>query len=335
MTAPRIAVIVVNYNGGHLVARCLASVLRQTLAPARVIVVDNGSSDGSAEAVRDRFRRAELVPAGGNIGFAAASNLGAARAENCDWIALLNPDAFPEPRWLERLAAAASANPEYSSFGSRMLMDDDPSRFDGVGDVYHPSGLCWREAHGRPAAGAFETPAEIFSPCAGAALYRRQVFLESGGFDEDFFCYMEDVDLGFRLRLRGHRSLYVPDAVVRHKGSGIAGRRSDFALYHGHRNMVWTYVKNMPGPWFWAYLPLHLVANLLAMLALGRPALRGKLHAAAALPRFWRKRRSVQGARRARFRDVSAFFSRGLLPLLRVRARFDRQPRGIGRPRGG
>ena len=325
MTPPRIAVIVVNYNGGHFVLRCLDTLLGQTLAPARIIVVDNGSTDDSREAVRRRFPDVELVPAGANVGFAAANNLGAALASDCEWLALLNPDAFPEPRWLENLAAAARASPEYSSFGCRMLMDDDPSRFDGVGDVYHPSGLCWREAHGSPAAGAFETPAEIFSPCAGAALYRRDAFHDAGGFDEDFFCYMEDVDLGFRLRLRGHRSLYVPAAVVRHKGSAIAGRRSHFALYHGHRNMVWTYVKNMPAPWFWLYLPLHLAANLLSVLALGRPALRGKLDALAQLPRFWRKRRSVQGGRRACWRDVQPFFARGLLPLIRVR-RFSRPP---------
>ena len=102
---------------------------------------------------------------------------------------------------------------------------------------------------------------EIFAPCAAAALYRRAAFLEAGGFDEHFFCYMEDVDLGFRLRLLGYRCGYAPAAIVHHVGSGTTGARSPFTVYHGHRNLVWTYVKNMPTPWFWLYLPCLLYTS--------------------------------------------------------------------------
>ena len=115
--------------------------------------------------------------------------------------------------------------------------------------------------HGAPAPSS-DAPREVFSPCAAAALYRRDALDDVGGFDERYFCYVEDVDLGFRLRLRGHGCLYVPDAVVHHVGSGTTGRGSDFTTYHGHRNLVWTFFKDMPGPLLALYLLPHLVLNL-------------------------------------------------------------------------
>jgi GT2 family glycosyltransferase len=123
--------------------------------------------------------------------------------------------------------------------GSKLVKAADLAVLDGVGDAYHISGLVWRMGHGEPVASFSEQVREVFSPCAAAALYRRSVLLEVGGFDEDFFCYVEDVDLGFRLRLAGHKALSVPDAVVYHVGSATTGgQHSDFAVYHGHRNLV-------------------------------------------------------------------------------------------------
>jgi GT2 family glycosyltransferase len=145
--------------------------------------------------------------------------------------------------------------------------------------------------------------AEVFAPCAAAALYRREAFEEVDGFDEQFFCYFEDVDLGFRLRLRGYRCLYVHAAVVRHVSSALSGYRSNFAVYHGERNSVWTFVKNMPGPLLWMYLPQHLALNVAALLfypwrGQGRVALKAKLDALRGLPSMIRRRRRVQRARR-------------------------------------
>jgi GT2 family glycosyltransferase len=137
---------------------------------------------------------------------------------------------------------------------------------------------------------------EIFSPCAAAALYRKAAVDGIGGFDEDFLCYGEDVDLGFRLRLAGHPSRLVSEAVVLHEGGGSSGgRRSDFTAYHGHRNMVWVYVKNMPGLLFWLLLPLHLLANLASMVILalrgqGGIAWKAKRDALRRLPAMWKKR---------------------------------------------
>lgn len=305
----RVAVVIVNWNGAAVLRACLRSVAAQTVSPARVLVVDNGSSDGSCEGLSQEFPAVEVVRLGRNVGFAAANNRAAERVADCRWIAALNPDAFPDRRWLESLLLAAASHPQHVSFGSRMLQAASPDKLDGVGDVYHVTGLVWREGRGRGAAGHYIEEQEIFSPCAAAALYRRDVFLALGGFDEDYFCYLEDVDLGFRLRLAGHRCLYVPTAVVLHQGSAVTGVRSDFALYHGHRNLAWTFVKNVPGVWFWLLLPLHLAASLtsvvvLACLGRGAVAWRARADACRGLAAAWRKRAAIQSRRTARAVDV-------------------------------
>jgi GT2 family glycosyltransferase len=297
-----VAVVIVNANAGTLLRRTLAALERQTVRPQRVIVVDNLSSDGSTENLEERFPRVELLRPSENLGFAGGNNLGVRAAEGCDWVALLNPDAFAEPDWLEALLRAASENPEYAFFGSRLFSVSNVGCLDGTGDVYHVSGLAWRRDHGRPIGNGNAQPDEIFSPCAAAAFYRREAFLDIGGFDESYFCFYEDSDLSFRLRLKGYRCLYVPDAVVHHVGAATTGRESDFAIYHSFRNEIWTWVKNMPGALLWRYLPQHLLVNLLAtalFVARGprRAILTAQRDAILDLPRVLRERREVQATR--------------------------------------
>jgi GT2 family glycosyltransferase len=299
----RVTVIVCNWNGGEHVLRCLRTLELQSYRDFQAMVVDNASGDGSADRIERDFPRVQLVRAPSNLGFAAANNLGFRHAGDSEWVALLNPDAFAEPDWLEKLVAAAEQRAECASIGSRLVRADDPAIFDGVGDVYHVSGLHWREAHGKPVAGTALSPKEIFSPCAAAALYRLSAVREAGGFDEDYFCYAEDVDLGFRLRLLGHRSWYEPRSVALHVGSAATGARSDFSVYQGYRNGVWTFVKNMPGALLWACLPALLLghAALFAWLVArgqGRAASRAVRDALAGMPSALRKRRVVQAARR-------------------------------------
>jgi GT2 family glycosyltransferase len=320
--AARVAVIIVNFNSENLLGECLRHLRAQTRRPERIIVVDNASRDGSADQSESNYPEVEFVRSDRNLGFAAANNLGARRAAGAEWLALLNPDAFPEPDWLERLLAAAHASPDCVSFGSRLLDASDSGRLDGTGDVYHVSGLAWRRDHGRSIISGVDEADEIFAPCAAAALYRRDVFLEAGGFDEDYFCYFEDVDLGFRLRLLGYRCRYAPGAVVRHVGSAVTGRRSPFSLYHGHRNLVWTWCKNMPALLFWVYLPQHLLVNLGAVLwyaarGQGSTLLRAKWDALRGLPRCWRQRRVIQARRQVSIWRLRQTMSRGLLALYR------------------
>jgi GT2 family glycosyltransferase len=300
---PKVAVIIVNWNGERFIERCLGALQAQTHQPYETILVDNASTDRSQEIVR-RFPFARLLALDQNTGFARGNNIAihAASAES-EWIALLNPDAFPEPHWLGELLLSARDNPEFDVFGSKLVNASEPAVLDGAGDAYHISGLVWRMGHGKQVPSSPEPVREIFSPCAAAALYRRSALLKAGGFDEDYFCYTEDVDLGFRLRLAGCRCLYVPASVAHHVGSGTTGgKHSDFAVYHGHRNLVWTYVKDMPGALFWLLLPLHVAMNFavvawFTMRGQGATIWRAKVDALKGLGVMWRKRRIIQRER--------------------------------------
>jgi GT2 family glycosyltransferase len=278
--------------------------MAQTVTPREIIVLDNASSDGSLAIVR-RYPTVRLLALDENTGFARGNNLAiAAASADVDWIALLNPDAYAEPGWLDALLRAAQAHPDYAVFGSKLLNASCPDLIDGVGDAYHISGMVWRKGHGARAPLGDDVENDIFSPCAAAALYRRSALQQLGGFDEDYFCYVEDVDLGFRLQLAGYRCRYVPQSVAHHVGSGTTGgQHSTFALYHGHRNLVWTFVKDMPGVLFWLLLPLHLGLNLatliwFALRGHGGVLWRAKRDAVLGLPAAWRKRRTIQAARR-------------------------------------
>lgn len=313
---PKIAVIIVSWNSGPFLSKCLSALKKQIFQEFRTIVIHNGEFDDTLISAQAALKSAEIICLGENKGFAAGNNVAVQLVKNCDWIALLNPDAFPEPDWLGNLVKATIAYPEYSFFGSRLVVANNPKLLDGVGDAYHTSGLVWRRGHGSTAINNYVESEEIFSPCAAAALYRTDAFLEVGGFDEDFFCYVEDVDLGFRMRLAGHRCLYVPDAVVAHVGSASTGRHSDFSVYHGHRNIVWTYLKNMPFPLFCIYLPQHLILNVIsiiwfAMLGQGKVILNAKIDAVKGIPAMLKKRRTIQHNTKINASDIRAIMDKG------------------------
>ena len=294
-----IAVVVVNWNAGDYLKKCLQSLKTQTLKPTRVIVVDNASTDDSITGLGEEFECFEIIKLEQNTGFAFANNLAVKNADNCDWIAFLNPDAFASSDWLEKLSNAARDFPDCASFGSHMLRYGS-DRLDGTGDVYHVCGSAWRRDHGVLSSKVEREMQEIFSPCAAASFIRREVFSAAGGFDENFFSYFEDVDLGFRLQLKGYACQYVPNAVVEHVGSATTSRYSDFAVYHGQRNLVWSYIRNMPR--FWYYLPQHIVFNLAAVIwfafkGKAAPVFRAKWHALKELPRVWSLRKKTQGER--------------------------------------
>ena len=234
----KVTVVVVNWNGAQYLERCLSALKAQTVKPHEIILLDNASSDGSQEIAR-RFPEVRLIALDENTGFARGNNLAiGAASEDAEWIALINPDAFAEPGWLEELLAAAGRNSGFDVFSSKLVNAADPEVLDGAGDAYYVSGRVRRVGKDMPVQVAPRKECEVFSPCAAAALYRRSAVLEVGGFDEDFFCFLEDVDLGFRLRLAGYRCLFVPASVAHHVGSGTTGgRHSDFSVYHGHRNL--------------------------------------------------------------------------------------------------
>lgn len=315
--AARAAVIIVNWNSGEHLRNCLQALAAQTEPAFRALVVDNASDDGSqAHVAALGDSRFSLLQLDANTGFAHANNVGVRQCGECEFVALLNPDAIPAPDWLAQLLAAAQAHPQAAAFGSHLVATDDRDLSDGTGDVYHFSGRAWRRDHRVPVRHSIAAAGEIFSPCAAAALYRRSAWEQAGGLDDDFFCYMEDVDLGFRLRLLGWRARHVPASVCYHAGSAVTGRRSDFSTYYGQRNMVWTFVKNMPSWLFWLLLPSHVLLNLLAPLAFAargqlRLVLRAKRDAVRQWRSVWRKRRDVQGRRAVAPQAIWAALDKG------------------------
>jgi GT2 family glycosyltransferase len=321
---PTVAVVIVNFNGGAMIRRAVEGLRDQTYPNFRVIVVDNASSDGSADGLEGVFpERVEVMRLGTNTGFAKANNIGIDRAADCEWIATLNPDAYPAREWLEKLVQACRSYAACSSFGSQLRAANREGYLDGTGDIYSVSGLAWRRDLGTPLEHGTLEPGEIFAPCAAAALYRRATLVELGGFDERYFCYLEDVDLGFRLQLAGHRSRYVPDSIALHEGSAITGKRSDFTVYHTQRNRIWTWVKNMPSPQIWLYLPVFLVYQLVQFAVYAArggfaAAARGTLDALTGLKPILRSRREIQRTRRTPWRDLTRVLNRSLVqPLLR------------------
>ena len=264
--------------------RCLAALSEQTCKPDRILVVDNASSDPATLSLLATLDNAEVIYSDVNLGYGAAINSAAENLTDIDYLCSLNPDAFPEPRWLENLMIAALRNPEYGSFAPLMLKANLPHIIDGAGDLLHISGIPWRRYHGVQLGSVDLVEEPVFSPCAGAALYNLQTFRQVGGFDESFFMYVEDIDIGFRLQLAGHPCLFVPNAVVHHIGSATTGRTSDFTVYHGHRNVEHNYFKNVPSLLLLLTLPLHLTAVLMSLAVFST---RGNMSA------IWRAKRDA------------------------------------------
>ena len=320
-TAPTVGLIIVNFNAEGYLLDAVGSIAAQSHPPHRIVVVDNASTDASAAALTANYPGVTLLRLDENIGFAAANNLGIAMLEDCDLVALLNPDATADPEWLATLVAAATAHPEMAAFASMIERADDAGRLDSAGDVYHVYGTAWPGRQGAPMRTAL-VEEEVFGPTGAAALYRREWFVRLGGFDESYFCYFEDVDLNLRLQVAGGRCLYVPTARIRHVGGASSGGLSAFTIYHSQRNLVWTFVKSMPPHLFWRYLPMHILLNLGSIVSYGarghtNTLLRAKRDALRGLPAIVRARRSVMASRAFERDTFDAMMRRGTRTLLR------------------
>jgi len=301
---PWVRVIIVNYNGGAFLQACIDALAAQTFTDFEAVIVDNASTDGSADTLRLPDARFVVIRNTHNLGFAGANNIGA-RGCRAPWLATLNPDTIAQSTWLEEMHRGAERHVKMCMFGATLVDAADPSIVDGFGDVLSIAGIPWRGGEGRPVSALPKSDIEVFSPCAAAALYERESFEHVGGFDPAFFCYLEDVDLGFRLRLLGARCMQLRRAVVAHHGSAITGATSDFTLFHSFRNRLWLLWKNMPLPLLLVAVPLNLLCSA-AIIARSRlsgrripvkaslEGLLAGLAPAAAL----QSRRKVQGSRR-------------------------------------
>ena len=286
VSVPWVRVVIVAYNAGAWLQRCVDALALQNMGDFQAVLVDNASTDGSVENLRLPDLRFRLLRLPANLGFAAASNRGA-QGTRTPWVAMLNPDAIADPHWLDHLRAATLRHGDAVALGSTQLMDGDPWRLDGFGDNYSIYGLAWRGGWGQAVpASLHDTP--VLSVCAAAALYRSDLF----GFAEEFFCYLEDVDLGLRLRLAGHQVVQVAAAQVRHGGSVITGRHSDFTLFHSTRNGVMLMARCLPLPLLLLALPLYGLAQCRLMIRTPQPLarLRGLMAGLRRFPAAWRQR---------------------------------------------
>ena len=218
------ALVIPNYNGARWLPGVLESVAAQTLAPAEVLVVDDGSTDGSV-AVAEGFDGVRVLALERNGGFARAANAGLA-AVSVEAVALVNTDVVLAPDWLERAVAALA--PGAAAVATKMVDLEDPAILYSAGDVLRRDGACEQRGRFERDSGRYDAPGEVFSACAGAALYRRAAVVAAGGFDERLGTYLEDVELGLRLRLAGWHCRWEPRAVARHAGGG-----SSAGLHHG------------------------------------------------------------------------------------------------------
>ncbi len=302
-----VTVIVLNWNGKSMLERCLQALQRQTYPALDIWVVDNGSTDGSASWVRAHYPQVRVWALPDNQGFCQAYNQALSHVKT-PYVALLNNDAFPDPGWLQALVEALERCPSAWSAASKMVFDEDPGRIDRAGDAYGLEGAGLMRGRGAPAT-CYCQEEWVFGACAGAALYRTSVMQEVGFFDEDFFILHEDVDLSFRALLRGYGCVFVPKALVYHRAGASVGHESGAAVYYGHRNVEWVYVKNMPSALLACTWPLHGLYILGAGLYFWRRGrwrefLAAKRDAFQHLPKMLAKRRAIQRRRKVSTWDV-------------------------------
>ena len=302
--APRVTVVIPNWNGERFLDLCLSSLRRQSFEDFETILVDNGSTDASVEFTERNFPEIRVIPLNDNRGFSAAVNAGI-QASDAEYVALLNNDTQVDPDWLTALVRAAESRPEAGLFASKLVDFHDRRLLDGAGDALRRSGLPYRLGHRELDHGQFDEPTFVFSACAAAALYKRALFDDIGTFDEDFFAYCEDGDVSFRAQLSGYQCLYVPGAVVHHVGSAsTGGKRSPTATRLGTQNGVNLLVKNLPTALVWRSLPSLLAGQLsrIGITSISHNGLRahlaGLVGAWRLLPQMLEKRKEIQNQRR-------------------------------------
>lgn len=238
-------VVIPNYNGMKYIENCLLSLMKQSISEYRIIVVDNGSTDGSRELVKEKFPMVDVISLKENTGFCKAVNVGI-QASDSKYVLLLNNDTTVEKDFLEQMEKGMERSEKIFSASAKMVVMDNPEVIDGAGDLYCALGWAYARGKGKTA-NACRVSKKIFASCGGAAIYRRAVFEQIGYFDENHFAYLEDMDIGYRAKIHGYRNIYLPKAVVKHAGSAVSGSRyNEFKIRLSSRNSIYLIYKNMP-----------------------------------------------------------------------------------------
>jgi GT2 family glycosyltransferase len=306
--------VIPNWNGARWLPACLDALARQTRKPAEIVIVDNGSTDGSAEILRASPMQPRVIALERNTGFAFAANRGI-EATTAQSVALINTDVRVAPDWIERMAAVLAADCGLAAVACKMLQMDDERRVYDAGDFLRRDGVCEQRGRFLPDDGSYDAPGEAFSACAGAALFRRAAVRGVGGFDERLIIYLEDVELGLRLQLAGWRCAYEP-ALALHAGEGSAGNLHPPVEHWVERNTLLIVAKAFPLRWLplvayrqlgWAWHALlerrfraHLGGALAALPLLGAMVRerRGLRHAARVPIEEAVPKRPIRGMRR-------------------------------------
>lgn len=315
---PEISVIVVSWNGRALLDECLGALAAQSLRDFEVILVDNGSTDGSPDWVARHHPGVRLLRLGANAGFSAGNNAALPLARG-RYLALLNNDTRVEPDWLAALHRRISTDPGIAACDSKVLYYDRPGVIWAAGASYTVAGSVQARWSGRRDGPDTAAAGEVFVAVACAAIYRRTAVDALGLFDESFFAGYEDVDWSFRARLAGYRIVNEPAARVHHKVSLSQGHNSPGFVRHGQRNVSAVFLKNMPAPLLARYWPLHLLyaaGSLVYFAKIGRAGafLRGKRELLRRLPAIRRQRARAQSLRTATIAEIDGALDRRWLP---------------------
>lgn len=297
------SIIIPHLNGKQHLDDCLNSLRRQTFADFEVLLVDNGSTDGSQAYVRTEFPEVNVIEFGRNIGFTGACNLGYEQSTG-DIVILLNNDTEVDPHWLEQIINTFETHPKVGSIASKMLLFDRRDTFHTAGDYYRIDGIPGNRGVWQHDAGQFDQAEPVFSACGGSSAYRRTMIDEIGFLDDDFFFSCEDVDLGWRAQLAGWQVRYVPEAIVYHKLKATGG--GAVSSYHDGRNFLYLIWKNYPTTLLKRNWRLIARAQWrISCEALGawrgaaaRARLRGQIAGLVGIFKMWPKRRQIQANRR-------------------------------------
>jgi GT2 family glycosyltransferase len=293
---PLISVVIVNYNGKRFLDDCLSSLNRQTYQNFEIVLIDNGSSDDSIAHIREKYPAVLVVENSTNLGFGGGANAGI-RISRGEFVFMLNNDTIADPHMLEEIVRPMQMDPSIGICGSKMLLPD--GRINSTALCISRTGDAWNRGMNEVDNGQYDTMEEVFGACAGAALYRHSMLKRIGLFDEDFFLYLEDVDLAFRARLAGWKCMYVPSARVVHIHGGTAGPGSEMSVYFFNRNLLWNIAKNFPPrvllfsiPWIFARncfdVPYYFFRNRFKILVIA------KIDAIRGLPAMLTKRKYVE-----------------------------------------
>lgn len=295
-------VVVPNWNGMDSLADCLDSLLKQTVG-AEVVVVENGSTDGSAEFLQKKYKTVTVLPQPVNRGFAGGVNVGIRYAleKSYEFVALFNNDAVAEPDWLEQLLAAMDERAV--GIATCTFASIDKKHIDSTGDLYTVWGLAYPRGRGEPLSDRYHEDTEVFGASGGASLYRLKMLEEIGLFDEDFFAYYEDVDLSFRAQLAGWKVRYSPKAIAYHQIGATSGKIRGFATYQTMKNLQLVYYKNVPGRYMWRVGWRFTLAHTLFLLraiqrGLGWTAVKGDVRGSYLILKKRGERRRIQNGKK-------------------------------------